>query len=155
MSDRIAASRRIHAPADRIFAIVSDPLGHVRIDGSGMLMGSQEPGPLTRVGSTFEVDMDREPLGDIPLGKYRVVNTVTRFEQDRCFEWNVGLVGMDEPVGHVYGYLLDPVGDDETDVTNYCDWSNLAGPWQGQDRFPVVPLSMLEHTLEKLGHCFD
>jgi hypothetical protein len=155
LPERIVAVRRIHAPADRIFTLVSDPLGHVRIDGSGMLIGSSESGPLPGVGSTFEIDMDREPLGDIPLGKYRVRNTVTKFEQNRCFEWSVALVGMDEPIGHVYGYLLDPVDDEVTEVSNYCDWSNLGAPWKGKLDFPIVPLNMLQHSLEKLGRLVE
>lgn len=155
MPERIVASRRIHAPADRIFAVVSDPLGHVRIDGSGMLTASAESGPLAAVGDTFVIDMDREPLGDIPLGKYQVLNTVTKFEQDRCFEWSITFVGLDEPFGHVYGYLLEPAGDDDTEVSNYCDWSNLAADWKGKIEFPIVPVAMLEQSLENLGHLFD
>ena len=34
--------------------------------------------------------MDRDALGDLPLGKYQVLNTVTKFERDRLLEWNVG-----------------------------------------------------------------
>jgi hypothetical protein len=60
------------------------------------------------VGETFDMDMDREPLGDIPhLKKYQVRNTVTR----------IGF-GDHPPFGHVYGWSLDPVNETETDVTN-------------------------------------
>ncbi|MHB1497462.1 MAG: hypothetical protein ACYCXN_06065, partial [Acidimicrobiales bacterium] len=36
----VKVSRRIEAPADRIFAILADPVRHLDFDGSGMLRGS-------------------------------------------------------------------------------------------------------------------
>ena len=41
---------------------------------------------FTAVGDTFEMDMDREPLGDVPMGKYQVLNTVTRIVPDELLE---------------------------------------------------------------------
>ena len=74
------------------------------------------------------MDMDREPLGDIPnLTKYQVRNTVTRIIPDRLVEWTVGF-GDHPPFGHVYGWILDPVNESETEVTNYCDWSERLRP---------------------------
>ena len=79
-SDRVSATRRIAAPASKLFEIVSSPAGHVQIDGSGMLEAAPDAKPLTAVGDTFDMDMDRTPLGDIPnLTKYKVRNTVTQF----------------------------------------------------------------------------
>ncbi len=150
MSDqRVEAIRTIAAPADRIFAIVADPRGQVRIDGSGMLVAAVDAQPLTGVGETFAMDMDREPLGDLPMGRYAVLNTVTRFEPGVIVEWNVAANGR-RPVGHVYGYHLDPLDADRTRVTSYCDWSGLNPKLREHVRFPVVPLSMLEATLERL-----
>lgn len=98
--------------------------------------------------------MDRDALGDLPLGKYTVRNVVTRMNPDRLLEWTVG--GVDSaPLGHVYGYELAPAGTSETDVTLYCYWSGF--DWQAvpeamrsQVRFPVVPKMALITTLEKL-----
>ena len=69
--ERISATRRIAAPAAAIFAIVSDPAGQVAIDGSHMLVAAPDAKRLEAVGDTFTMDMDREALGDLPLGKYR------------------------------------------------------------------------------------
>ncbi len=88
--DRISATRRIAAPAATIFAIISDPAGQVAIDGSHMLVAAPGAARLAAVGDSFTIDMDREALGDLPLGKYQVLNTVTKIEQDRVLEWNVG-----------------------------------------------------------------
>jgi uncharacterized protein YndB with AHSA1/START domain len=148
--DRIAVTRRIAAPADRIFTLVSDPRGHVAIDGSGMLVTAPDAEPVSAVGDRFRIDMDREPLGDIPeMGKYQVENVVTAFEPGRLVEWSVGAVGR-TPLGHVYGYLVEAVDENTSEVTNYCDWSAISEKWRARTTWPVVPASMLEQSLDKL-----
>ncbi|MFJ8019428.1 polyketide cyclase [Streptomyces sp. NPDC096311] len=150
-SERIAATRRIAASASTIFDLVTDPNGHVHIDGSGMLVAARNAGRLRNVGDTFEMDMDREPLGDLPMGKYRVQNTVTRIAPDAQLEWAVGRVG-EPPFGHVYGYLLHAVGERETEVTSYCDWSGMSAEIKEAMSWPVVPVDALVNSLENLDH---
>jgi uncharacterized protein YndB with AHSA1/START domain len=148
-SDRVSATRRIAAPAGKLFQIVSNPAGHVEIDGSGMLEASPDARQLTAVGETFDMDMDRAPLGDVPLGKYKVRNTVTQFVPDRLFEWGIG--GMDRPpLGHVYGWQLEPVDDTHTDVTNYCDWTEIPEQMRSARSWPIVPVHMLEQSVANL-----
>ena len=150
-SERVAVTRRIAAPIGALYAIVSDPAGHVRIDGSGMLETASGTGPLVAVGDTFDIAMDRTPLNDIPgLIKYSVRNTVTRLEPGRLVEWTVGAPDQ-PPLGHVYGWQLDPVDDNHTDVTNYCDWSNIVDELRARGRtWPIVPVEMLEASVTKL-----
>ena len=148
--DRVSATRRIAAPASKLFAIVSNPAGHVEIDGSGMLEATPDARPLTAVGETFDMDMDREPLGDIPdMGKYKVRNTVTQVIPDRLFEWAVGSVDR-QFFGHVYGWQLEAVNNSETDVTNYCDWTNIPAEMRSRREWPIVPVHMLEQSVENL-----
>lgn len=148
--ERVTLTRTIQAPASRIFEIVSHPDGHVQLDGSGMLERAVDAKPLTEVGQTFDMDMDREPLGDLPMGKYKVRNTVTKIEKDRLIEWTVG--GVDTPpVGHVYGFALTPKGDGETEVSHYCDWTNIIDALRAANReWPIVPVSMLEQSMDNL-----
>ena len=88
-SEGVAVTRRVAASAEERFAIVSNPTGHVDLDASGMLVAAPDARPLAAVGETFDMDMDREPLGDDPeLGKYQVRNTVTHFVPGRLFEWS-------------------------------------------------------------------
>ena len=149
-TEHIAVTRRIAAQADRIYRIVSSPAGHVAIDGSGMLVAAPEDRPLRAVGDTFTMHMDREPLGDIPeMGRYEVLNTVTRIEPGRRFEWTIGAVGR-PPVGHVYGWELAPVSATETEVTNYCDWSGISPTARTARSWPIVPLAMLERSVHNL-----
>ena len=146
---RVSVSRRIDASPRDIFAVIASPRGHVDIDGSGMLVAPVDATPVTAVGDHFDMNMDREPLGDLPMGKYQVRNTVTRFVPDSAFEWNVG--GVDQPpFGHVYGYELSAAGPEATDVTLYCDWTGVR-PGSIRDRFPIVPVHMLERSLDNLA----
>lgn len=150
MPDRVAATRRIAAPANALFAIVSSPAGHVAIDGSGMLEAAADAKSPTAVGETFDMDMDRTALNDIPgLVKYKVRNVITQIVPDRLFEWGIG--GIDQPpVGHVYGWQLDPVSETETDVTNYCDWTHIGDEIRASREWPIVPVAMLEKSVENL-----
>jgi hypothetical protein len=148
-TERVTVTRRIAAPANEIFLIITDPNMHVEIDGSGMLEAAPDATPLQQVGDEFAMKMDREPLGDIPLGKYEVMNRVTKIETDGLLEWNVGGVGMD-PLGHVYGFSLEVISDGETEVVHYCDWSGIPDEMREVLTFPVVPQHMLEKTLANL-----
>jgi hypothetical protein len=148
-AERVSVSRRIGAPAKEIFQLITDPEMHVQIDGSGMLMAAPGAQRLQAVGDTFAMDMDREALGDIPLGKYKVLNTVTKIVPDTELEWNVG--GLERgPLGHVYGYQLEAIGADETEVTTYCDWSGIPDEIREAVTWPVVPVTMLTKSLENL-----
>jgi hypothetical protein len=149
-SERVSASRRIAAPASTIFQIVTSPDGHVQIDGSGMLEASPGARPLAAVGDTFDMDMDRTPLNDIPgLVKYKVRNTVTQIVPDRLIEWNVGSAERGA-MGHVYGWQIEPVSDTECDVTNYCDWTAIPQERKDARPWPVVPVEMLQQSVDNL-----
>jgi hypothetical protein len=147
-AERIAASRTITATPAAVFRIVTDPVMHVEIDGSGMLKAAPGTTRVEKVGDTFVLDMDRESLGDQPMGKYKSVNTVTRIVPDELVEWNVGLPDQG-PFGHVYGWEINAVGPNETTVTNYCAWPDI--PEYARPHFPIVPLTMLEQSVENLA----
>ncbi|MFZ0045299.1 MAG: hypothetical protein WAL16_05650 [Streptosporangiaceae bacterium] len=88
-SERIEVQRTIGADPAAIFAVLRDPQGHVAIDSSGMLQ-SAEGEPVTAVGGSFVVHMDREALNDFPeLGRYDVTVTISAFEPDREIAWTI------------------------------------------------------------------
>ena len=146
--ERIEVARTIKADPAAIFAVLRDPDGHVSIDASGMLMGSTGE-PASKVGDTFEIHMDREALNDFPLGEYDVTVDIVTYEQDREIAWTIqGLIKP--PIGHVYGYRLEPSDDGtpgSTVVTSYYDWSNIDSVWRERAIFPVIPESALRATL--------
>ena len=126
----IDASRRIGAPADRIFAILSDPRRHREFDGSGMLRGAVLDRPVTAVGDTFTMRMHR--LGD----DYLMLNYVVEFAPARRIFWepapgdpsraednDPAKVGI--PAGYRWGYILAPAGDAATVVTEVFDCGPL------------------------------
>lgn len=142
--ERIEVSRLIPAPASAIFAVLTDPKGHVDIDASGMLLDA-EGERVEEPGDRFLVHMDREALGDFPLGKYDVEVVITKLTPDEEIAWTVE--GRIQPhVRHIYGYRLAPA-EGGTLVTSYYDWSELDETWKNRLTFPVVPESALKATL--------
>jgi hypothetical protein len=144
---RLAVTGRAKTSPAEIFRIVTDPEMHVEIDGSGMLEAAPDSKRLAAAGDTFEMAMDRESLGDIPMGKYKVLNTVTRIVPNSLLEWNVGSAEHG-PFGHVYGWEISAVNGDETEFTNYCDWTEISE--EIRDRFPIVPREMMEQSVANL-----
>jgi hypothetical protein len=144
MDTRIEVSREIAATPTQIFAVLCDPQGHVAIDASGMLQGATGE-PVSAVGDSFAVHMDREALGDYDLGEYDVTVSIATYEQDREIAWTV-LGRLRPQIGHVYGYLLEPAGE-LTRVTSYYDWSDIHEQWREADIFPVISESALKATL--------
>jgi len=142
--ERMDVQRTIEAEPSAIFAVLSDPQGHVSIDSSGMLMDASGD-PVTGVGDSFVVHMDRESLNDFPMGLYDVTVTITEFEADREIAWTI--LGQIRPqIGHVYGYTLEPT-DGGTLVTSYYDWSNIDPVWKEADIFPIISEGALRATL--------
>ena len=144
-SERIEVQRTIQAEPTAIFAILKDPQGHVSIDSSGMLQ-SADGDPVSAVGDSFVVHMDRESLNDYPeLGRYDVTVTISVYQPDREIAWTI--LGQIRPqIGHVYGYRLEPTADG-TLVTSYYDWSQIHPQWREAGIFPVISEAALRATL--------
>ena len=143
-TERMEVQRVIATDAAAIFKVLCDPRGHVAIDSSGMLQAATGD-PVSAAGDTFVVHMDRESLNDYPLGLYDVTVTITKLEPDREIAWTV-LGQLRPPIGHVYGYTLEPV-DGGTLVTSYYDWSDIDPVWREAGIFPVMSEGALRATL--------
>ena len=143
-TERFEVQREIEATPAEVFAVLSDPNGHVAIDSSGMLQ-SAEGEVVRQVGDEFVVHMDREALNDYPLGKYDVTVIITGFEQDALIEWTIS-GAIQPPIRHRYGYRIQPSGTGSL-VTSYYDWSEIDEQYRGAGIFPVIPESALRATL--------
>lgn len=110
MSDlNASASTVIDAPASTIFAILTDPHQHARIDGSGTVKGSVSGDTDLKLGSEFRMDMK---MG----APYKINNKVVEFETDRLIAWrHMGL--------HRWRYELLPIDATHTTVTETWDVS--------------------------------
>jgi len=143
--ERFEVQRLIPASPDDIFRVLSDPAGHVAIDSTGMLMSSTG-GPVSAVGDSFVVHMDREALNDVPLELYDVTVRVTVFEPDRHIEWTIQTAFLNPQIGHLYGYILEPC-DGGSSVTSYYDWSRIDAVWKERSIFPILSEANLRATL--------
>lgn len=142
--DKFEVSRFIPASPGEIFAVLRDPHGHVAIDSTGMLQ-SAEGEPVERAGDEFVVHMDREALGDLPMGEYDVTVIITRLEPDMLLEWTISGT-VQPPLRHLYGYRLEPVAGG-TLVTSYYDWSQIEESYREAGIFPVIPEASLRASL--------
>ncbi len=143
-TERLEASRLIPAPPAAVFAVLTDPQGHVAIDASGMLQGAE--GDVVRaVGDRFTVHMDREALGDLPMGRYDVDVVIEQLARDRLIAWSVDGT-IQPPIGHVYGYQLE-AAEGGTMTTSFYDWSQARADIKARGIFPVVSATNLRATL--------
>ena len=143
-TERLEVERTIAAEPAAIFGVLCDPNGHVAIDSSGMLMDATG-NTVKAVGDSFVVHMDREALNDYPMGQYDVTVTIKTFVPDREIAWTI-LGQIRPPIGHVYGYQLEPV-EAGTLVTSYYDWSSIDPVWREAGIFPVISEAALRATL--------
>ncbi|WP_416968651.1 SRPBCC family protein [Streptomyces sp. 4F14] len=154
MSDeRFEVTREIAAPPARIFAVLTDPRGHVSIDSSGMLQ-SADGERVSKTGDSFVVHMDREALNDRPMGRYDVTVVITAYDQDTLIEWTPTSPGFKPDIDHRYGYLLraTPTG---THVTSYYDWSMIHDRYRAAGVFPILQESALRATLGILARTVE
>ncbi|WP_419702949.1 SRPBCC family protein [Promicromonospora sp. NFX87] len=152
-TERLEVSRSVAAPPEKVFALLTEPRGHVAIDSSGMLQAAD--GKLVEaVGDEFVVHMDREALNDAPIGKYDVTVLITRYETNSHLEWTVLSARTEVPVGHRYGYRLEPLGTG-TLVRSYYDWSQIDPRYRGKISFPTVGESALRATLGILARTVE
>ena len=149
MPERLEVQRAVAASAGEIFAVLTDPRGHVAIDSSGMLMAA-DGDIVAEAGDTFVVHMDREALNDYPLGLYDVTVEIATFEPDQEIAWTVhGQLDL----GHVYGYRLEPI-EEGTLVTSYYDWSGAEQAWKDAAHLPGDPRKRTAgHTGDPGPHC--
>ena len=135
---KVSVSRVIDASPADIFAVLTDPLQHPVIDGSGMVKGENfGPDRLTDVGDEFGMKMS---FSGIP---YRIKNTVKEYEENELIAWS-------HFGGHRWRYELEKV-DGGTKVTETFDWSTSTTPRVIELMgYPKKHPANMEATLERL-----
>jgi hypothetical protein len=120
----VAVSRRIEAPADRIFGILADPTRHPDLDGSGMLRVGGSSAVVSGLGDVFVMKMHHPAMGD-----YEMDNHVVQYEVDRHIGWEPVAHGEERGAespqrnGSRWMYALTPEGPGATIVTESYDCS--------------------------------
>jgi uncharacterized protein YndB with AHSA1/START domain len=112
----VQAHRLIPASASAIFDLLADPAQHCLIDGSGTVRDVQPRTPeRLSAGARFGMEM-KWGL------RYKILNEVVEFEPDRRIAWrHFG--------GHIWRYVLEPVDETHTVVTEEFDTAGARVPW--------------------------
>jgi uncharacterized protein YndB with AHSA1/START domain len=121
----VSVSRRIQAPAEHLFALLTDSANHPLIDGSGMV---REPAPAVRISQTgdeFVMNMHHHEFGD-----YQMRNEVIEYKAGRRLTWEpVRVASPDEqedtgdPGLYRWGFELSADAPGTTIVTETFDCS--------------------------------
>jgi len=151
----VEVSRRIEAPAARIFEILADPDRHVDIDGSDMLRGAVSKDVISGVGDVFSMKMYFEPLGD-----YVMINHVVEYEPDRRIGWEPapgdaasaqgGAFAIGVPAGQRWSFDLTPDGGEATIVTEIYDCAAAPEQIRSAVQNGETWLGSMTGTLERL-----
>lgn len=99
----VSTEKLIHAPAETIFALLSDASKHPLIDGSGTVKKARPGGPEhLQLGSKFGMSMKAGI-------SYRMVSTVIEFEDNRRIAWQSYPPGVGWLAGgRIWRYELEP-----------------------------------------------
>ena len=100
----VTVEKLVHAPAEAVFALLSDASQHPNIDGSGTVKEAK-PGAPQRLalGSSFGMSMK------MGIG-YSMVSTVIEYQENRRIAWQSrppGLMGWFTG-GRIWRYELEP-----------------------------------------------
>ena len=110
----------INAPAEKIFAILSNPRRHKEIDGSATIQENISGPDKLVLGSKFGMKMH--------LGiDYKILNTVVEYEENKLIAWR--------HLGRwIWRYELVSMGTESTQVTETFDASRaplISKAWLG------------------------
>ena len=112
---QVSGTIDIAAEPKAIFAILTNPHEHHRIDGSGTI-GAVVEGPETlMLGSEFGMKVQRKRFG------YSTRNKVVEYEKDRLIAWK-------HKAPHRWRYELTSLADGKTRVVETFDYSGY-GPF--------------------------
>ena len=154
--DSISATRNINAPAEAIFAVLTDPAKHAAVDGTGWVRETLDSTPLTAVGQMFRMSMYHP---NHPDGNYEMANQVEVFDPPHAISWKPGYDAGDGTLGFggwIWRYDLTPAGPSNTTVTLSYDWSAVSDPIRehfiGEGAgFPPFPPEHLGNSLAHLA----
>lgn len=146
----LTIGRLVHAPAAKIFAVLSDPAQHADLDPKGLNREPlvEAPETITGVGQAFALNMFAESQG----GEYRMVNNITKFEKDVVIGWKPQSEGYDKPFGHQWTWELEPENEDTTYVSLTYDWEDITNEkFLATQKFPLFPIDSFKASLAALA----
>ena len=152
-TETLEATTTVAAPAEAVFAVLSDPTSHPDIDGTGWVAKPLDTAPLAGPGQLFRMAMYH---ANHPDGSYEMTNRVADFAPPQAISWEPGQdrEGDGNPSfgGWVWRYTLVPAGPSSTEVTLTYDWSAVPPFLREHISFPPFPV---EHLTNSLRHLAD
>ena len=136
----VHASREIAASAGRIFELIADPTQQPRWDGNDNLAEAPAGQRVRALGEVFTMTTTRGQVRE---------NHVVEFEEGHRIAWKPAEPGQ-EPFGHLWRWVLEPIDSSHTRVTHTYDWTRLAD----EKRFPrarATTAEKLQASLERLA----
>jgi uncharacterized protein YndB with AHSA1/START domain len=134
------ANRDIGASAEKIFELIADPAQQPRWDGNDNLSEAAEGQRVRALGDVFTMTTKR--------GSVRQ-NYVVEFEEGRRIAWKPAEPGQ-EPPGHVWRWVLEPIEPSRTRVTHTYDWTRLTD--EGRfERARATTADRLQASLDRLA----
>jgi uncharacterized protein YndB with AHSA1/START domain len=147
----LVVTRRVDAPAERVFGVLADPAHHAAIDGTGWVCEPLEPGRLTAVGQVFGMGMYHP---NHPDGHYRIHNLVEVLDPPRAIAWKPGSYGESGELEHgewTWRYDVEPEGEHACRVTLTYDWSRVPSSIRAYISFPPFGVEHLDRSLDHLA----
>jgi uncharacterized protein YndB with AHSA1/START domain len=141
-ADVVSVERVIHAPPEKIFALLADAGRHNEFDGSGTVKGLSKPSQPLQLGSTFDMKMK---MG-IP---YTMRNTIVEFEPNKKIAWQPRPKLMKSLGGRIWRYELEPA-DGGTRVRESWDISQERGMKSLVRKGGEHTAKNMEKTLERI-----
>lgn len=145
----VTVERVIAAPAEAIFAVISDPSRHREIDGSGTVRDAKNvPSGKLKIGDTFGMNMK--------MGfAYSMVNTVVELEDNRRLAWQTT---SPTPVlrhlfgGRIWRYELEPSADGKsTTVRESWDLTHERGKQVTFRGLKSKTIEAMSKTLDRIA----
>jgi uncharacterized protein YndB with AHSA1/START domain len=149
--DSVSATTVINAPAEAVFAVLTDPAQHAAIDGTGWVCETVDDEPLTAAGQIFRMAMYHP---NHPNGSYETANRVQVLDPPRSISWETGYDPGDGALrfgGWFWRYDLTPAGPTSTTVTLTYDWSACSDSARALIGFPPFPPEHLGRSLAHLA----
>lgn len=144
--NKITVERTINASSADLFDVLTNPVRHVELDGSGFVKGDAGADRIQQVGDVFTMDMEGDHMG----GEYQTDNHVTGYSPNQLVAWQTAPAGT-EPPGWQWVWELQSQGSDSTDVRLTYDWSNVTDEeLLKKVSFPLVSQEQLDDSLVRL-----
>lgn len=136
----VTAHREVGAPAGAIFELIADPANQPRWDGNDNLAGAAAGQRVRAVGDVFTMTNTSGNVRE---------NHVVEFVEGELIAWKPAEPGK-PPIGQIWRWELQGLGDGRTRVTHTYDWAAIAGT-EREQRARWTTTERLRASIDRLA----